>query len=208
MNLLAHFTYRILNKLAYEFHRGCSFIYLGVTLRSFPIECGNDMKINGFPRFIIHRSGKLLIGNHFRMNSGRLHNPIGRNQRCVLSVGENACLTIGDHVGMSSVAIVCQQSITIGNHVKIGGNTVIYDTDFHSLDAKKRAAIPEETSAIGRKPVIIGDHVFIGGHSILLKGTTIGQSAIIGAGSVVSGIVPPFELWGGNPARFIRKLPE
>ena len=53
---------------------------------------------------------------------------------------------------------------------------------------------------------MIGKRVFVGGHSIILKGVTIGDDAVIGAGSVVAKNVPVGEIWAGNPARFIRKV--
>ena len=55
-------------------------------------------------------------------------------------------------------------------------------------------------------PVIIEDTVFIGAKCIILKGVTIGQNSIVGAGSVVTKSIPADEIWGGNPAKFIRKL--
>lgn len=54
--------------------------------------------------------------------------------------------------------------------------------------------------------VIIGDNVWIGANSVLLPGITIGDHAVVGAGSVVNRSIPVGELWGGVPARFIRKL--
>ncbi|MEI3417887.1 MAG: DapH/DapD/GlmU-related protein [Blautia sp.] len=55
-------------------------------------------------------------------------------------------------------------------------------------------------------PVVIKNGVFIGANSIILKGVTIGEKAIIGAGSVVTRSIPDGEIWAGNPARFIRKI--
>ena len=50
-------------------------------------------------------------------------------------------LLIGKNVGISSTTIVCHEKVIIDDFVKIGGNVVIYDTDFHSLDPKKEAKI-------------------------------------------------------------------
>lgn len=52
----------------------------------------------------------------------------------------------------------------------------------------------------------ICDDVFIGCRSIILKGVTIGARSIIAAGSVVTKDVPADEIWGGNPAQFIKKI--
>ena len=54
--------------------------------------------------------------------------------------------------------------------------------------------------------VKIGNNVFIGANTIVLKGVTIGDRSIIGAGSVVTKNIPEDEIWGGNPAKFIRKI--
>ena len=100
-------------------------------------------------------------------------------------------------------------SIIIENNVLIGGSCKFYDTDFHSLDFDQRIRpylYGEEDQKVRSKPIIIEDGVWIGGHCIILKGVTIGKRSIIGAGSVVSKNVPGNEIWGGNPARFIKKI--
>lgn len=55
--------------------------------------------------------------------------------------------------------------------------------------------------------VEIGEHAFIGTDSIITGNVRIGKGAIIGAGSVVTKDIPNYEIWGGNPARFIKKRP-
>ena len=55
-------------------------------------------------------------------------------------------------------------------------------------------------------PVTVGKGAWIGGGSILLPGADVGEGAVVAAGSVVRGCVPPRELWGGVPARHLRQL--
>jgi len=159
---------------------------------------------NGIP-YVKINNGRMFIGDKFRINNGYVSNVIGRQQRCIFSV-KGGELKIGENVGMSSSSIVCHDKVTIGNNIKIGGNVVIYDTDFHSQSYKKRIASPEILDNVTTKEIIIEDNVFIGAHSIILKGTKIGQNCIIGAGSVVSGVIPSNEIWAGNPAKYIKGL--
>ena len=96
--------------------------------------------------------------------------------------------------------------ITIGDNVTIGGNTVIYDTDFHSLNPEIRLnkSIDKLNAKSGK--VTIKDNVFIGAHSTILKGVTIGFNSVVGACSVVTRDIPDNEIWAGNPAQFIKSV--
>lgn len=173
-----------------------NFILNGVSIK-------RGLLVHGFMKVNVTRRGKVLIGKNLKVNSGNHFNVIGRQQKTTLWVeGE---LTIGDHVGMSSTAIICNHAITIGNDVTIGGNTVIYDTDFHCLDPLIRKTDQDRMMA-KKKPVIIGNNVFIGAHTTILKGVTIGNNSIIGACSVITKNIPANEIWGGNPARLIKSI--
>ena len=88
-------------------------------------------------------------------------------------------------------------SIEIGDQTQIGPSVQIYAAD-HPRDPAARRANLEN----GR-PVHIGANVWIGGGSIILPGVTIGDDAIIGAGSVVTRDVPPGATVAGNPARVL-----
>ncbi|MFD0777274.1 acyltransferase [Flavobacterium myungsuense] len=140
--------------------------------------------------------GKCIIGTNFRMNNRESSNPIGRFHACSIVVGKKGMLTIGSNVGMSSAAIVCQDSIEIGDYVNIGGNVVIYDTNFHSLDSLKRLNRESDVEHTKTTPIKIGNNVFIGAHSTILKGVTIGDNVVIGACSLVSKDIPSNEIWG------------
>lgn len=92
--------------------------------------------------------------------------------------------------------------VKIGDNVLIGPKVGIY-TVSHPLVAKYR----EENLAYA-KPVTIKDNVWIGGSAIILPGVTIGENAIIGAGSVVTKDVEKNTIVVGNPARVLRKITE
>jgi acetyltransferase-like isoleucine patch superfamily enzyme len=184
-----------------EFTTGYTRLYF----RAAGARVGRHFRSNGAPELELSLEGSLTIGDGFHLQNGRLYNMIGRQQRCYFVIGKKASLVIGNNVGISGTAIVCQQRISIGDNTRIGMNCVIYDTDFHDLDHRKRTALPEDYSGVRRKPVVIGPNVFIGAHSTILKGVTIGDAAIVGAGSVVTKDIPAGEIWGGNPARFIAR---
>lgn len=166
------------------------------------VQADGPVTIYGKIRIFGH--GTIRIGRDVTINSCLSANPIGGDTQTVLSLKDQAVLIIGNRVGISNAAIVCHDRVTIGDRTLIGGGTKIYDTDFHSLDARVRGDYARERPVT--KPVMIGEDVFIGAHSIILKGVTIGDRSIIGAGSVVTKSVGADEVWGGNPARLIRRM--
>lgn len=92
--------------------------------------------------------------------------------------------------------------ITIGNHVLIGPNAQFY-TASHSLDHLSRRNW--ETFC---KPIVVEDDVWIGGNVVINQGVTIGARSVIAANSVVTKDVEPDCLYGGTPAKLIRRLIE
>ena len=162
------------------------------------------IKKNWFKRLLLHqRNGTIVIGSHFKCNNKVASNSIGLIQPCVFNIlSPNSCIQIGNNVGISGSTICASQSITIGNNVLIGSGCIITDTDAHPIDWRYRRIGCEDQKGIA--PVIIGNDVFIGARSIVLKGVTIGDRAVIGAGSVISKDVPADCIVAGNPARLIR----
>lgn len=133
------------------------------------------------------------------------YNPISRNIRTAFFVERNAVLNIGDNVGISGACLWAHESISIGNNVKIGGDSIIIDSDCHSLDATLRSSLFDQQRKVN-KPIIIEDNVLIGAKCIVLKGVTIGARSVIGAGSVVVKDIPADCIAAGNPCKVIKYL--
>jgi acetyltransferase-like isoleucine patch superfamily enzyme len=107
-------------------------------------------------------------------------------------------LTIGDNVFINQGAtIVATVSITIGDDCRIGDYAAIADSDFHPV---------EEGRPVTRAPVTLGRNVWLARSVTVLPGARIGDHAVIAAGSVVRGEIPPRVLAAGAPARAVRTL--
>ncbi|MEH1789732.1 MAG: acyltransferase [Nostoc sp.] len=90
-------------------------------------------------------------------------------------------------------------SLTIGQYCAIGPGCYITDHD-HGLDI----SLPPLQQPMIAKPTKIGDRVWIGANVTILKGVTIGNDAVIGAGSVVTKDIPEKAIAVGNPAKVIK----
>lgn len=107
------------------------------------------------------------------------------------------------HVGKNffanfDVVILDAAKVTIGDNCLIGPQTGLY-TAVHPMESKRRAA-----NYMHGEPITIGDNVWFGGHCTVLPGVTIGNNAVIGAGSVVTKDVPDNAVVAGNPARILK----
>ena len=134
-------------------------------------------------------NGRLGIGK-FMMTTGP----------CYLKVLENAHLIIGDRVFLNhNCSITCAKKIEIGSGCNIANNVVIIDHD-HNFGEQG------VVEGLDSSAVKIGNNVWIGANVVILKGVTIGNGSIVAAGSVVRNNIPPYELWGGVPAKKIKRL--
>lgn len=104
-----------------------------------------------------------------------------------LTIGQDTI--IGDHAFLDGRA-----PISIGNHVDIASQVLIYNSE-HDLEAADFSAREE--------PVEIGDYVFVGPRAIILPGVKIGKGAVVAAGAVVTGDISDFAIVGGVPAKVI-----
>ena len=112
-------------------------------------------------------------------------------------------IRIGDgFVGNFNLTILDEAPVTIGDRVLIGPNVGIY-TVSHALQPDQRAE-----GIMRSLPVRIGNDVWIGGHAVITQGVTIGDGAVIGAGSVVTHDIPARVIAAGNPCRVLRPITE
>ena len=118
-----------------------------------------------------------------------------------INVNAGAKLSLGSGYMNHDCVIDCFDSISIGHHVVISEGVVLRDSDNHSIQDME--AISSDESAV-IAPIVIGDHVWIGMNVIVLKGVTIGEGAIVAAGSVVNKDIPPHCLVAGVPAKVVK----
>ena len=168
-------------------------------------KCPPSLSIIGRPYISIADNAYVDIGSFFICRSGAGQS-IDNSCCSKINVSGGAKLIIGDYTGISNTTIECESEIVIGNSVNIGAGSMLFDTDFHSTDWHDRYMRKSDIPNRKIKPIRIGDCVFIGARCIICKGVNIGDRSIVAAGSVVVKDIPSDELWGGNPARFIKKL--
>lgn len=162
-------------------------------------------RFNGRTYLNLGAGCEVSIGDGFIANSG-IMTGIDCGNGCKITVRSKALLTIGEYSGMTNTVIQCHERIQIGDHVNIGAGCMIMDSNFHSTNWEDRLDRRKDIKNHRNAPVKIGDVVFIGARSIICKGVTIGDHAMIAAGSVVVTDVPANEVWGGNPAKFIKRM--
>lgn len=102
---------------------------------------------------------------------------------------------IGDNINFNGLRVFGLGEVIIGDNFHSGRNCEII-TDIHNYNGK---SIPYDDTYIIKK-VIIGDNVWLGSNVIILGGVTIGEGAIVQAGSVVVKNVEPLAIVGGHPA--------
>jgi maltose O-acetyltransferase len=116
----------------------------------------------------------------------------------------SARLSIGHHCQINTdLSLELGATISIGDHVGIGQEVIILTTSHEHHDSPRHRAGP-----LVRQPVRIEDGVWIGARALILPGVTIGEGAVVAAGTVVARDVPPHTVVAGVPARPVGKLPQ
>ncbi len=171
----------------------------GIFLSSKGCELAPGFIANGMPHVRRKGNGRIILGEGVTINASRWGNWLGTPGAMILSAEPGAVLEMKRGSGVSSSQIVANVGIEIGEESLIGAGCLICDSDMHEVPLG--SGRPVATA-----PIRIGNRVFIGARCIVLKGVTIGDGAVIGAGSVVSKDVPAGALVAGNPATVVRML--
>ena len=158
---------------------------------------------------------------NLRSSEDRVYVTIGNDSVINATINMGRCnIEIGDRVMINDgTTFYCVNGISIGNDVMISWGCTIIDNNAHSIISAERlkdlanARKEYEAGTIGNNtdwsvvenaPIVIKDKVWIGFNSIIMKGVTIGEGAVVGAGSVVTKDVPDYAVVGGNPAKVIK----
>lgn len=176
-----------------------------LALKCSRIRTSGRVDVIGKPLIHTAPQSEISLGNGVCLISAGFATALGVNHPVVLrTLRAGAVIRIGDRVGLSGGSICAAKTIEIGDDTLIGANVTIADTDFHSLDPWNRGGHGDPH--VNAESVTIGCRVFIGMNAVILKGITIGDNSVVGAGSVVTRNVPPNCIVAGNPARLIRNL--
>ena len=111
-----------------------------------------------------------------------------------------------------NVHIACIDRVTIGDHLLCGSGVLISDHAHGSYRgtgtgtaASDPATPPAQRPLVSAGPVLIGDNVWLGDRVTVLAGAVLGDGCIVGANSVVTGVIPPQTIAVGAPAKPIRR---
>jgi acetyltransferase-like isoleucine patch superfamily enzyme len=133
--------------------------------------------------FLMRKNSKLIVTGQFSFLYGTS-----------LYINEGATLELGSGYCNINSSISCFDHISIGDGVFISEQVLIRDSDDHKISDESPVTLP----------IRIGNNVWIGVKATILKGVTIGDGAVIAAGSVVNKDVPAYSLVGGVPAKVLR----
>lgn len=109
-----------------------------------------------------------------------------RGERIDIGRGSTLCVSgncyLGDHFTITGKGtIICKKSISMGSGVLISWDTLLMDTDYHTITDDQGIVINED------KPITLGNNVWVGCRTTILKGTSIPSNSVVAAGSIISG---------------------
>ena len=110
---------------------------------------------------------------------------------------------VGKNCKISSHTFICE-GVTIEDGVFVGHNVTFINDKFPRATNQTGGLKTEADWKV--EPTLVKKGASIGSGATILGNLVIGENAIVGAGSTVTGDVPPYSIVAGNPARYIRKI--
>lgn len=155
-------------------------------------EIGKNVIFHGFPLLKIKNFKNVILKSGITFEGRAV---IWQNGNGKITIGENCYIGIGCILNSTSN----EGSIIIGDNTLIGAYSLIQDND-HGF--KKGILIKNQP--FSGSPIIIGSNCWIGAHSCVLKGVSIGEGSVVGAGSVVTKDIASSTIVAGVPAKKVR----
>lgn len=161
-----------------------------------------------------------VIHGYIDARGGRANISVGANcllQGLMVTETNASEISIGNNVFIGSNTVIdCSMKVVIDDDALVSYQCLLLDSNNHSNDASERRndlptvmkGQPYDWTAVPSKPIHVCRGAWIGARSIILKGVTVGEGSIVGAGSVVTKDVPPYTVVAGNPARVVKLLPQ
>ncbi|OCL27620.1 acetyltransferase [Orenia metallireducens] len=153
-------------------------------------------KINNFRKFIRYNVKRSYYNYLVRQQAKKVGDNLKVNYKS--SVTPNTVM--GNNVNFNGLIMRGDGKVTIGDNFHSGPD-VLMITRIHNYDTGN--AIPYDNTYI-RQEIIIEDNVWLGARVIVLGGVSIGEGAIIQAGSVVTSDIPKYAIAGGHPAKVFK----
>ncbi len=128
---------------------------------------------------------------------------LGNNVKVGAFVEIQKNVIVGNCCKISSHSFICE-GVSIGNNCFIGHGVKFINDNMPRAVNSKGELETEDNWKSRFKQTTVCDNVSIGTNATVLGGITIGEGAVIGAGSVVTKDIPSYEVWVGNPAKFLK----
>jgi acetyltransferase-like isoleucine patch superfamily enzyme len=142
---------------------------------------------------ILFRRGKIVIGRGAKIHPGALLD------------AQRGTIELGNSVSLNPYSIIYGAGgVKVGNKVRIAAHVVIVSFEHNYSDTSK--AITDQ--GVTLKPITIEDDVWIGSGAKVLAGAHISKGCVIAANAVVKGETEPYGIYGGIPARLLKRRGE
>lgn len=149
--------------------------------------------VQWFEPIVVLAPWKVQIGDHSRIDS-------------FVKIEGGVGVVIGHHVHVSSFSHlnIGGGQLVVGDYVGIASSARILGGSNRPEGLAMSAAAPASLQLVQRTLTRLDDYAFVATGAIVLPGVHIGEGAVAAAGAVVNKHIPPWEIWAGNPARFVK----